>query len=824
MGDWVDRFASALSALAAGSVEHRGKVVAAVLLATLVLGAGIPQLQYQTGINEWLPRDDEKVQAFDHLLEDLHGVSNLEFVYLELDRNETDVRNVTSEKAIRAQHDVYQYVADRVPDVRHVYGLPHWVMLVNYANHDNDPAHYRIPESSQGFQSAWETAWRTNRDTLTLSVNQNWTGAWIGIIFEAEPFSQDAQETGGEIREAMASYREDPNAPGDIWRDEHVRPTGLTAGTHHIDQSVRDDVETLAPVAFALIAAALLLAFRSAGAVVAALATLGASAAAVFGLMGWLGIEITLANVILLPLILGNGIDFTIHVLNRFQEERSRGRTQVEAFSGVGRRVGIPLALATATTIAGLLTTVVSSIPGMVQLGWLAAVAMLVTWTLALTFLPALASLLPQGEGRFRPMPRLGAWARKVADRRVAAAGLLLVVSGVLAFSATNQVYLLDMVDGNFPEDDPFLKSSTALREDIQASSVEWIILEGDVTDPEALEYVRSLEEEVYERDLVARKANVQSLVSLLGNYEMLENGTAGAAFPYVENTARDQGPRSQAPDSREEVESDVQAMYGSRAWAPTAKFLVSQEMDLTVLIVAPDAEADSYEEAESLWNQLTAVKEGASEDQPDDVEAHIYGFRTIPYHFVNWSQDSLRNIFFASLATAMTLVGVFTRRWRAVAAVGVPMAASALWWWGLLPVAGIYVGVFLLFPMIFITSIGSDYAAHLVWSLHEGEPFDQVFSSVGKAVAFSAVTDAAAFGVFSFMYLDSARTIMRGASLAILCVGAATLTLVPLVWGSPEGLGSPGEPGTSEKGAGPATSPAPDPEPGRVGVAEPRG
>lgn len=778
-------------------------MVAAVLLSTAVLAAGLPQLQYQTGINEWLPRDDEKVQAFDHLLEDLHGVSNLEFVYLELDRNETDVGNVTSEEAIRAQHDVYQYVADEVPEVRHVYGLPHWVMLVNYANHDNDPAYYRMPDSSTEFQSAWETAWRTNRDTLRLSVNEDWTGAWIGIVFEAEPFSAEAQDTGAAIQDALAEYREDPDAPGDIWRDEHVRPTGLTAGTATIDSSVREDVRTLAPVAFVLIAAALLLAFRSAGAVVAALATLATSAAAVFGLMGWLGVEITLANVILLPLILGNGIDFTIHVLNRFQEERAAGLGEVEAFHDVGRRVGIPLALATATTIAGLLTTVLSSIPGMIQLGWLAAVAMLVTWTLSLTFLPALATMLPQGDARFRPLPRLGAWARTVATRRVGAAALLAVVTALLAVSATNQVYLLDMVDGNFPEDDPFLESSTELREDIQASSVEWIILEGDVTDPEALDYVRSLEDEVFERDLVARRANVQSLVSLLGNYEMLENGTAGAAPLFLENEVRGQGPRDQAPDSRSEIESDVQAMYESRAWAPTAKFLVGREMDVTVLIVAPDRNADTYGEAEALWEDLTAVKEGASGDKPDDVEAHIYGFRTIPYHFVNWSQDSLRNIFAASLAAATLLVAAFTRRPRAVAAVAAPMAASALWWWGLLPVAGIYVGVFLLFPMIFITSIGSDYAAHLVWSLHEGEPFDDVFSSVGKAVAFSAVTDAAAFGVFSFMYLDSARTIMRGASLAILVVGVATLTLVPLVWGNPDPGAAPG-PSSSPAGTGP--------------------
>ena len=102
-------------------------------------------------------------------------------------------------------------------------------------------------------------------------------------------------------------------------------------------------------------------------------------------------------------LLIGLGVDYGIHITSRYREEIGRGQGVDGAVGTAISTVGIALALATATTAIGFLTNVLSPVPALKDFGVLAAIGIVVSFILTLTFFPAARTILDrrtEREGR----------------------------------------------------------------------------------------------------------------------------------------------------------------------------------------------------------------------------------------------------------------------------------------------------------------------------------------------------------------------------------------------------------------------------------------
>lgn len=100
----------------------------------------------------------------------------------------------------------------------------------------------------------------------------------------------------------------------------------------------------------------------------------------------------------ILPILLiGLGVDYSIHMTTRYRQELSEGRSVDASISAAIRTVGIALVLATVTTAVGFLTNVTNDIPALSEFGELAAVGISFSFLLMLTFVPAVRELLDRG-------------------------------------------------------------------------------------------------------------------------------------------------------------------------------------------------------------------------------------------------------------------------------------------------------------------------------------------------------------------------------------------------------------------------------------------
>jgi hopanoid biosynthesis associated RND transporter like protein HpnN len=168
--------------------------------------------------------------------------------------------------------------------------------------------------------------------------------------------------------------------------------TGTPVQLYEYEKLLRDSYIQAAWYSLAAIALMVLIHFRSVTAMILALIPVAIGTLWLAGLMGWLGVPINLANIMTLPLVIGIGVTNGIHILNRYAEEGTPGI--------LSRSTGKAVLVSGLTAIAGFGSLMLAQHRGIRSLGIIMSAGIATCMIAALTFLPALLSLI----GRWRPL------------------------------------------------------------------------------------------------------------------------------------------------------------------------------------------------------------------------------------------------------------------------------------------------------------------------------------------------------------------------------------------------------------------------------------
>jgi predicted RND superfamily exporter protein len=182
--------------------------------------------------------------------------------------------------------------------------------------------------------------------------------------------------------------REVPQAAVDL-ADSLGRDARLT-GMNTLSRSLRGEIrhDALVSGLIGLVAVALLLwiDFRSIRAAFLALVPLGIGILWMIGAMVVLDLHLNFMNIFVITMILGIGVDYGIHVIHRFREERDRpGGDAVDAVEETARGV----LLAALTTVVGFGSLATSHYPGLVSMGLVSTLGTLATALVAVAVVPA---------------------------------------------------------------------------------------------------------------------------------------------------------------------------------------------------------------------------------------------------------------------------------------------------------------------------------------------------------------------------------------------------------------------------------------------------
>jgi hopanoid biosynthesis associated RND transporter like protein HpnN len=99
-------------------------------------------------------------------------------------------------------------------------------------------------------------------------------------------------------------------------------------------------------------------------------------------------------------LFIGLGVDYAVHVVLRYAEERARGLSRTDAATAAVTKMGPALGLCTLTTALAFLAFVPTSFVGMAQLGIIASGGMVIAFVASITLIPALLKLIPDNQAK----------------------------------------------------------------------------------------------------------------------------------------------------------------------------------------------------------------------------------------------------------------------------------------------------------------------------------------------------------------------------------------------------------------------------------------
>ena len=183
---------------------------------------------------------------------------------------------------------------------------------------------------------------------------------------------------------------------------------GTTVTTFEYLRVLREGYTRAALYALVGVAALALLVFRAVVPALLALVPLTLGAIWTLGLMGWMGVPLNAANLLLLPLIVGVGIDNGVYLVHRFREEAPEGAAGPRPLAPSAAKA---ITLASLTNVVGFGSLMLSSHRGIFSLGLVVAVAVVCLWVASVTTLPSLLALF----GRGRPAARVPHPSRSVA-------------------------------------------------------------------------------------------------------------------------------------------------------------------------------------------------------------------------------------------------------------------------------------------------------------------------------------------------------------------------------------------------------------------------
>ncbi|HEV8361071.1 MAG TPA: MMPL family transporter [Candidatus Thermoplasmatota archaeon] len=795
----------AVGAVTAFSARHAKAVLAVVLVATLVFAAGLPNIELRSADYDLMPTWHPSYQANAVALERVPGFRSIESVYFETQPG----KRVNQEDSIRALEEANQRIQRCTNDRSHAkvisyeYSLPFLIKLVNYAASTNpatgerDAQAFRLPDSTR-LNAYYAGLYQASRPAIEGIVNENFTATLLVFMYDLETTRAGPEKVlpaSGAFLACVQEYRGWLKAGNstlgahNALNPDHVYVLGELINAHSTDLATQDFQQFL-PIVALVILGCLMIAFRKPSVVLITFITLGVAIAWTYGLMGHLRLPLDFFSMLIVPISLGAGVDYAIHVANEYTALRGDGLPHPDAVRGTGRRVGAALVITALTTIAGFVIMTFSEFPPMVNLGLLGTILFVTVLTLALTLIPALLTLTQARRKGLKPAVYREAFVTRHTARfvgRYKAFVLLLVVVGtvVLGVSATQVEPYFD-ISGGFREGDYVRTSYEYYNTHWGGAGTELLTVippgQNGVADPSTMRYLAALDNEFKHNltSVIPHPSNVNSLRIAIDTYETLKDGG-----PSIVTTLLAKGNNPDAfviPPTKEGVLGDIRAMYADPVFASLAALFVDPDATVAVNHIFYEIHGGTFGDLERAWTQMNqGIKRAQSEAQPlPGTKTDLVGTQDTFYLYVKYGYPWIGYVAVLSTLAVVVLAAIFMRDARSVVVVLLPMVLTSIWWLGILPLFGIQASLTLMLPIVFISCVGSDFAVQYAWAMkHERDP-DRVFGTVGKGIFWSAVTTILAFAVFAQGDLILAAQSALATALAIIMIYIVTMLVVP--------------------------------------------
>lgn len=522
--------------------------------------------------------------------------------------------------------------------------------------------------------------------------------------------------------------------------------------------------------------------------------------------LGWIGAFTPMLQ-ILPVLLIGLGVDYTIHLTGRYREEVGSGNSVVRSTGHTIAAVGIALALATITTGVGFLTNIVNPVGAIRDFGILAAIGIASAFILMMTLFPAMRLLLDRrGETNGAlPVDAFAVHHERLLPKYIGKAAVLAeriptVTLSIAVVLAIMGGYGLSSLDTTFeitdflPDDNEAVLAMGVLADKFGGGFEQTeVLMEGDIATPAMHNgLVQSLGNTAQVASVATFEGNAvaESPISVIAGL-VTPPGVGGDPALFNAGFAQTATTLGLQPDLTVATDADVEAIYrAALVAAPGAMGRVVAESDGTltwglVSVTTSAGDDGALALADDLRQAFAPVETAGVTAVPTSMTILSHTVITALQSSQIWS---LLFTLGAAMVLLMIAFGIEARRPFLGVITIVPTALVVLWVFGVMAARGISFNVVTAMIANLAIGIGVPYSIHITRRyLEDRQVYDSPEEAIrsttthtGGALAGAAFTTAAGFGVLMTSTLKPFQQFGEVTFWAILFALIASVLVLP--------------------------------------------
>jgi predicted RND superfamily exporter protein/GGDEF domain-containing protein len=364
-----------IDAIVSLNLDHRRVTLPLFAVLILVCIFGMLRLEVETNPVDYFRKDAQVRRHFDDIHQRLSGSFpvNVMMTHGAEDYFQTPA-------AIDALHR-FQAFAETLPGVDKAVSFAEYLKLVNYASNRYEPAHYRLPSESFEVRMLVNSyRMMLGQDMLDAFMAPDFSRSNI-VLFTNISSSGDFLR----LRDRIVDHVE-TNFPGEITWDVTGFGIVISASSR---QLTTGQIKSLS-LTMAMVFGIMFMLFLSWKVALIAIVPNLFPIVVNFGIMGWLGIELSMATSLIASVAIGLAVDDTIHYLVRFNREFKTDLDPQRALRTTLNHMGRPIIFTSVTIGIGFAVLIVSGFKPTAIFGAMMAITMFSALVGDLILLPSL--------------------------------------------------------------------------------------------------------------------------------------------------------------------------------------------------------------------------------------------------------------------------------------------------------------------------------------------------------------------------------------------------------------------------------------------------
>lgn len=368
-------FNSLLYKVSDWQVRHPFAVLGIIFAITIIFAGGVSSVQTVASIEKMMPESSPEVHYFNVLRDEFKGKDSLA-VIIEID-DESLVKgesSISSYRMAEYARDI-QEVIDSNSKITSTRSISDYLILQNYKQYGEhgfpSKERYEKIKKTEEFQEIKNAFIDHSKKTSLVMATTD-----VGTI------DSEMNKLATHLKAQVDDFGHPPGIK--------VSVTGSPVLQQRLAQLISVDKYVTFSIAAVFIFITLLLLFRSLFSSLAPLLMVVLAAFWLYGTMGYFNLPISTLAGSVASIVMGLGIDYSIHVLHRYSHERKEGKLIREAADLAVVNTGTAVIATTATTLAAFFAFLFGQMPEMGRFGLLLIIGISYAMLLSLFGLPAM--------------------------------------------------------------------------------------------------------------------------------------------------------------------------------------------------------------------------------------------------------------------------------------------------------------------------------------------------------------------------------------------------------------------------------------------------